>query len=822
MNPRFTRLAALVVWALGYVLMRLAACESAFAVGPEPVGLEVFPSRVVLDSGRDSQGLVAIARYADGSARDVTADAKVAIADEGVVVYENETLVPGAIGETRVTVEWRSRTVDVEVKVNSVNDSQEIGFRREVVPVLTKAGCNSGKCHGAASGKDGFRLSLFGYDAEGDRSRLVDELRGRRINLADPEASLLIHKAIGEVPHTGGGRIARGDEGYDLLVAWIGNGAKPDAPDAVVPTGIRVYPGESVISSPGQLQKLVVLATYSDGSDRDVTRWTTFVSNNPSVAEVNDEGMISSTGTGDAFVLARFDQFVEGSGVIVRPSADGSVPFIFPELDEANYIDRHVHERLKRMHLFPSELADDDTFLRRVSIDLTGSLPTPALRESLMADPSPQKREALIRSLIETPQFRDLWALHWADLLQVRSNNGMSGKALSLYDEWLRRRVHEGRTIDQIVREVIPATGGTFDNPPTNYFQTETSPLLLAEGIAQVFLGTRIQCAQCHNHPFDRWTMDDYYGFASFFGQIKYKQAADPRELTIFNSPGDSLVHPVAGRQVTPRFLGESTPVFEPAEDYRQRLAQWLADRRNVAFARNIANIVWAHFMGTGIVEPIDDFRVSNPPSNPELLDALAEKLVGYGFDVSRLAEDICRSRAYQLSSRTNSSNALDRRNFSHAKVRRMRAEVLLDCISQVTEVAEKYPGLPEGRRAIEIADGATPNYFLTTFGRATRQTPCSCEVKTNPTLSQAMHLLNGETTNEKIKAGGVIRRLLQQHQDPRIVADQLYLRCYSRHPDDSEREQIATRLKGYDNPESGLEDLFWAILNSNEFILNH
>ncbi len=355
------------------------------------------------------------------------------------------------------------------------------------------------------------------------------------------------------------------------------------------------------------------MASYNDGSTRDVTSQTVFLTNNESTASVDEHGVIRSIGKGTAFILARFDQFTEGASVIVRPGT----PLQFPDLPEENFIDKLVHQRLRELNLLPSELSDDEMFLRRVSIDLLGQLPTPDERQQFLQNLDPNKRKALVSSMAKRPEFLDLWTMQWAEMLQLRSNNGISPKALWLYDRWLRERVHEGRSIDTIVRELLPANGGTFENPPANYFQTETSPQLIAESVAQAFLGTRIQCAQCHNHPFDRWTMDDYYGFASFFARVGYKQAADPRELTIFDLGNGELAHPVQGRKVQPTFLGSTAPEFLPGENQRLKLAEWIASKENMAFARNIANRVWAHFFGIGIVDPVDDFRVSNPPSNP-------------------------------------------------------------------------------------------------------------------------------------------------------------------------------------------------------------
>ncbi len=777
----------------------------------------VFPERVSLASGRDAQAIVAMLVRPDGSTTDVTAELNVEC-DQSIVSYEHETLVPVSDGVTTLRATYKEFHYELPVEVRNSKQLDKLGFRKHIVPVFTKLGCNTGKCHGAASGKDGFRLSLFGYDPEGDHFRLTREIAGRRVNLADPEKSLLMNKALGMVPHTGGGLMDEGDANYTQLIEWLQSGAPADPVDAAVPTSISVYPKHVVFSAPNQNQKLIVLASYSDGTIRDVSELAVYLSNNEATAIVSQRGIVQATRPGSAFVMARFDQFTEGTTLIVRPGS----PFEFPDVPENNYIDRLVFNRLKDLNLLPSEVTTDQQFLRRATLDLVGRLPDTEQLDRFVNDPASDKRDRLVDALISESDFKKIWIMHWAELLQIRTSNGMSPKALALYDQWLRQCVDEGKNIDQIVQELLPSSGGTFSNPAANYYQTETSPQLVAESVAQVFLGTRIQCAQCHNHPFDRWTMDDYYGFANFFSQIGYKPGNDPRELTIYNLGQGEIKHPVAGRKVVSKFLGGQAPPLKEGDDAREPLARWLTSKDNPAFARNIANIVWSHFLGTGIIEPIDDFRVSNPPSNPELLDALAEHLVQYNYDVSKLAADICKSRTYQLSVATNASNAQDHRHFSHGKVRRLRAEVLLDCLVQVTKAPERLPGLPENARAIEVADGQVPNYFLTTFGRSTRATPCSCEVKTSPTLSQALHLLNGETTNGKIRQGKVLEDLLAKHADPRKVANELYRLCYGRSPGMRELQEIDQQLSNYPDIHQGLEDLFWAMLNSNEFVFNH
>lgn len=780
--------------------------------------LQVFPAAVSLTSGRDIQRVIVLRRQPDGSTEDVTAQATFTASDPQIFRVESGRIHPLADGGSRLQIRVGDSAAEIPVTVADSAVHPDLNFRSEVLATLTKAGCNSGKCHGAASGKDGFRLSLFGYDPAGDQYRLTREIPGRRVNVSAPDRSLLIQKALGNVDHTGGQCVQEDSPELQTLLSWIQTGAPADPETAAVPLRLRVYPEEAIFPQKGGTQQLLVMAEFSDGTDRDVTDLAVFLSNNDAAAGVNAGGVVTANGSGSAFILARFDQFTEGTAIIVRPGTE----YRFPEITPVNDVDRLVFARWQNLHLLPSEVCSDDVFLRRATIDLTGRLPSPEELRAFQADPAADKRSRMIDQLLESPDFTELWVMRWAELLQIRTSNGVSPKGLLLYDRWLRERVRAGVTIDKIVKELLPATGGTFENPATSYYQTETTPQLLAENVAQSFLGTRIQCAQCHNHPFDRWTMDDYYGFASFFSQVGYKQAQDPREIMIFNAAAGGLKHPVGDRDAVPTFLGAGTAVLPAGADYREVLAAWLPTPANPAFGRNLANVVWSHFFGMGIVEPVDDVRVSNPPSNPALLQYLGEKLSRDGYDIKPLVREICNSRTWQLSTQRNDSNRLDERHFSHGKVRRMRAEVLLDCISQVTATADDFRGLPAGSRAIQIADGQTPNYFLSTFGRSTRATACSCEVKTSPTLSQALHLLNGETTSGKIAEGQLIERLLQQQDDPLIVVRELYVRCLSREPSQAELEKIQARLEEQGDLQQSLTDLFWALLNSNEFVFNH
>ena len=487
--------------------------------------------------------------------------------------------------------------------------------------------------------------------------------------------------------------------------------------------------------------------------------------------------------------MARFETYTVGSQFIVLPKG---LKFQYPqEARDPTTSTSLVGDKLRKLRIAPSGVCDDATFLRRATLDIVGLTPTVDEYNRFMTSTDPAKRSKLVDELLERKEFSEIWVNKWAELLQIRSTITVSYKSMFLYYNWLVERLSKNMPMDQMVQELLGASGGTFKNPATNFYQTTTETLPLTESVAQVFMGMRIQCAQCHNHPFDRWTQDDYYGFAAFFAQIGRKGAEDYRETIVFNSGGGEVNHPVGGRVMAPKFLGGEVPDVR-GKDRRVVLAKWLASPQNPWFAASFANRVWAHFMGVGIVEPVDDFRVSNPASNPELLEALGKHFTETKYDLKALVRDICNSRTYQRATQRNETNAGDERNFAHALVRRIKAENLLDTISGVTETKDKFQGLPVGARAVQIADGQSTTYFLTTFGRATRETPCSCEVKMEPTLSQALHLLNGDTVNAKIKQGGVIPKLMTAKKLPEERLTELYIRCLSRKPTKEERASPA------------------------------
>lgn len=797
-------------------ILMLASATSIQAIAP--VSIAVFPPDVNVQSARGKQRIIVQASYADGITRDVTAQAKVTISDPKIAKIVDLEVLPVGDGKCSIAVEFEGKTTQVPVDVKDATKDRPISFKLDVMPIFLRNGCNQGGCHGAARGKDGFRLSLFGFDPDGDHYRLTRELNGRRINLAIPEESLLVEKSIGKVPHTGGQKFAVGEQYYNDLVRWVDAGGPQDPAGIPTPVSVDLFPKSALLDGKGSTQQLIVRAKYSDGSERDVTSLALFLSSNDSSGKVSPNGLVTAGDRGEAFVMARFSTFTVGVPFIVLPK---DLKFSFPPTPEKNYIDTLVNAKLKNLRIAPSATCSDEVFLRRIFIDLTGMLPSVEEYKTFMANKSADKREQLVKELMERKEFSELWVLKWAELLQIRSSNQVSYKATLLYYNWLQDRIARNVPLNQWVQELLGANGGTFNNPVTNYYQNETDILKVTENVAQVFMGMRIQCAQCHNHPFDRWTMDDYYGFAAFFTQIGRKRTDDPRELVVFNSGSGEINHPVGGRRMAPKYLGGEVPDVV-GKDRRGLMAEWLASPKNPYFATNLSNMVWTHFFGLGIINEVDDVRVSNPPSNSELLQELGKKFTEYNYDFKRLVKDIVLSNSYQLSTQTNSSNESDTKNFSHSSIRRIKAETFLDCISQVTETKNKFPGLPLGARAVQIADGQVSNYFLTTFGRATRESVCSCEVKLDPTLSQSLHLLNGDATTQRITQGNLIGKLLKEKKTPEEILDEIYIRCLSRMPSADEKTKVLALVNAEKDKKQVLEDAFWAVLNTREYMFNH
>ncbi|WP_339743048.1 DUF1549 and DUF1553 domain-containing protein [uncultured Rubinisphaera sp.] len=720
--------------------------------------------------------------------------------------------------------------------LSSSSIADEISFRRDVMPVLFRAGCNSGTCHGAASGKDGFHLSLFGYDPKGDYFRISEEMIGRRVNVALPEQSLLLRKATGSVPHTGGKLFDSESPYYATLMKWIEEGAKDDAGPVPEVVGLELSTESLVFDRAGVQESIQVTALASDGSRRDVTDLARYHSNNASVVDIDFDGQITAKGSGDSHVFARFNRFTVGVEIIVLPSAEN---FDWPDPPVVNYIDQLVFDRLQKLRIVPSELSDDETFLRRITLDLAGRAPTIAEYDSFMEQTAENKREQKIEELLNDDAFADLWTTLWAEQLRVMGGNyapvGTHIKAADAFYEWIRTQLRNDRPLNEFVAEMVSASGSNLINGPSNMYTMlvhgpRFQPKAYAADFSQVFLGVQIQCAECHNHPFDRWTMDDYYSFVSFFSGIKRKPGVEPREQRIYYDTSVAPAqHLVDGRPMPARTLGATEPV-EHDGDPRQQLADWLTSADNEMFSRNLANRIWAQLIGRGVVEPVDDVRISNPPTNEPLLRALSDHLVDSGFNLRSLVRDICNSRVYQLSSQPNESNRSDTRQFSHARLRRLRADVLMDSVVTVTNVPRNFSGFPEGTRAIDVyprvaGDTSGPQYgdqFFETFGRSSRATICACETKSEPTLSQSLHMAVGDTLRARLGAGGYINELLDAKESPESIIKELFILALCRQPTPEEISSLLALIEDSPKDSAFYEDIFWGLLNSTEFAFNH
>jgi hypothetical protein len=704
-----------------------------------------------------------------------------------------------------------------------------VSFRLDVMPVFFRAGCNSGGCHGAAIGKDGFHLSLFGYDPAGDYYRLTQQIVGRRVDLAAPEQSLLLLKAIGAVPHSGGRRFKNDSELYQTLLRWIQQGAPDDKDSVATVTGISLVPDKVVFSGKVTKQPLQLIAKYSDGTSRPVNRLALYLTNNKSTADIDDNGLVTAGKRGDTFVFARFSKYTAGAEIIVLPQDKN---FKFPKIVETNYIDHLVDTKLQQLRILPSALSPDEEFVRRVYFDLIGLPPTPDDFKAFIASKDKDKRAKLIDTLLARDEFSDLWATKWAEMLKIVSDNnssyGTDRKAAYDYYEWIREQVRKNTPLDQFARMQIASKGSNLQDPAVNLYtmlpQGQYDPKAVAQDITQIFTGMRIQCAQCHNHPFDRWTQDDYYSFVSFFTGVKRKVASEARELYVYDDPNaPPAKHLLTGALMPAKFLGGASPDVK-GKDPREALAEWLTAKDNPLFRQNMANRIWANFFGRGIVDPVDDVRISNPPSNRELLEALGQHLADYDFDAKKLMRDICNSRTYQLSSDANASNKDDDQMFSHAHLRRLRADVLLDTIAQVTNTPSSFNEEPAGLRATQLYEGSrrSGSYFLKTFGLSQRDSVNVSETRSEPTLAQALHLVNGDTIQGKIDKSPVIQELLAQKKKPEEIIDALFIRAVSRKPSEPEKKKLLALVQPTPNDRKAYDDIFWALLNSTEFAFNH
>jgi hypothetical protein len=795
----------------------------------QPAGLTAQPAAIELVGPRATQQLVITGKYADGSFRDLTPFCEFkAEAANLVTIEEGGFLRPKANGTTNLVVKAGGQEIKVPLTVKDLEKPSPVSFRRQFIAALNVGGCNMGACHGTPSGKGGFKLSLRGFDPDADFLQLTRDVSGRRTDRLDADSSLILLKGLGKVSHEGSARFPESSVAAQTLRAWLAEGMQPDPADLPALQKVEIIPGARVLNAPGKWQQLSVLARFADGSVQDVTRLTVFSSSDPGVATVSTGGLVEFSQTGEVAVLCRYlDQMPSVRLMYLEPRKG----FQWNSPQENNYVDKFTFAKLKMLSIPPSELCTDQEFIRRASFDIIGTLPTGDEVKKFLDDKAPDKRAKLVDALLDRPEYADFWTLKWADVLR-NNRKTLAVKGIHVYQRWLHGHMEANTPFDQMVRELITASGSTFGNPAANYYRVAKDPQNLAETTAQLFCGVRMQCAKCHNHPFERWTQDDYYSMAAFFARVKLKKdSMEPggaKEQNtgaeiVYGERSGEVTQPRTGKVMPPKFLGGAVPQVPPGADRREFLAIWLTSNDNPFFAKSVVNRIWFHLNGRGIVEPVDDFRDSNPSANDELLDALAKDFVEHKFDLKHAIRTIVTSRTYQLSAQGNELNKDDNKYFSHAITKLLPAEPLLDAVCQATEVPEKFGGLPMGTRAIQLPDGEVNHIFLKTFGQPGRELACECERESDSNLAQALQLINGPTINEKMRSGNNrLARLLGKNLPEADILNELYLATLSRPAQEAEVKAALSHVAKATDKRKAWEDVQWALLNSKEFLFRH
>jgi hypothetical protein len=794
----------------------------------QAAALRVAPEAVVLEGNFARCQLVVIAPPADERAADLTHQATYASSDPAIVtVGPTGLLLAKNNGKAAVTVTANGVAQAVPVTVNGVVPQPVIGLREHVIPILTRAGCNAGACHASQYGKGGFKLSVFASQPEEDHRTMTHDNYGRRIDRLDPAGSLLLLKATARVPHGGGPRLEPGSVDYQVLLQWQKNGSPGVGAKVPEVTGLRLFPARR-IGTIGAVQQLRVTAAFDDGKERDVTAWARFTTMDEGVVRVSPAGKAEMVGKGQTTVLVRFEDHAEIATFVV--------PY-FDKVDltgwqERNFIDRYAAAKFREIGIGPSPLCDDATFLRRAFLDAIGTVPTPEQARAFLESKGTDKRDQLIDALlgltgdpakdIHNNAYAAWWALKWADLIRSSSNN-LGEQGMWALHNWMTASFRDNKRFDRFVSELITARGSTFSNGPANYYRVGGNNQEWTEATSQIFLGVRVQCAKCHHHPFEKISQADYYSFAAFFARVGTKTSQEfgifANETLVVVRPDGEVGHPKTGAILRPTPLHGKPITTEPA-DRRQALAAWLTATDNPYFARNIVNRYFGYLMGHGLVEPIDDVRATNPPSNPELLDALAADFVNNGYDVKQLLRTIMRSRLYQLQSEPTSANATDGRYYSHHYVKRLPAEALQDALDAVTGVPTKFAKVPLGTRAIELPDSRYDNYLLSTFGKPRREGVCECERVSEPNLAQALHILNGDIVTTKVAAPqGRVAQLVASKRPPDEIVTELYLATLTRFPTTKELEACRALLAGAEGPLAFYQDLQWSLINSKHFL---
>ena len=718
--------------------------------------------------------------------------------------------------------------------VIAAEPSGQVSFVNDVVPLLTKSGCNTGVCHAkAGSGQNGFQFSLLGFEPQEDFEHLVNEGRGRRLFPASPEQSLLLLKATGIVPHGGGVRLEPNSKSYDLLLGWIRQGANYDGDSAPKLIAFEVVPREGSVN-PNETQQLTAVARYSDGSQREVTDLALYEANDRAMAEVNGSGLIHfSDIPGKAAIMLRYQGRVAVYNASIRMAA--TVDSLPPS---KNFVDDFVFANLKAIGVPPSPVCDDATFLRRVTLDMAGRLPTEEEASAFFVSQETNKRDQVIDALLRSPDYADYFANKWTALLKNRRDDASDLKSNFAFHAWIRDSLLANKPYDQLVRELLAATGTVIGNPAVAWYKRVKEPKEQLEDVAQLFLGVRMQCAQCHHHPFERWSQDDYYSLSAFFSQVGRKPSNTRGEDLIFHKRGIATAKNIkTGAALKPAALGDSIPEIAADEDPRLKLVDWMASKANPFFAKALVNRYWKHFLQRGLVEPEDDIRDTNPATNPELLAALEKHFIDSSFDLKSLVRVITQSNAYQLSSTPNQYNIADRQNYSRYYPRRLQAEMLLDAIDAVTESQTDFPNLPSGTRAIALPDNsynrASP--FLKVFGRPESESVCECERVQSSSLAQSLHLINAGDVKAKLnQQNGRADRLAKEARPTEEKVRELYRAAFAREPRADELQialeylaEVRTDAAGQplDSAQSNrlnMQDLIWALINTKEFLFNH
>jgi hypothetical protein len=784
--------------------------------------LTVYPTRVALDGARDEQRLGVLGQLPDGSQKELTRLARFTSANPAIATVTAAGLVqPVGDGETTITVQANNQSAQVPVKVVKAMGDSLVSFSREVVPVLTRMGCNQGACHGSQHGKGGFRLSLRGFDPVFDHSQIVQSAEGRRVVLSDPERSILLLKPTLTLDHGGGERFAVHSREYEVLKRWLEDGApEPTVKDPFV-TGLEVWPVKRILV-PHERQQILVRAAWSDGRSEDVTPTAQFDSLNEGVATVTPGGLITAKARGETHIMVRFG----GQATVMQvtsPYAHLKSPQVFPA---NNFVDTKLAAKWRDLGLVPSGLCSDEEFLRRVYLDTIGTLPAPDEVKKFLAEKSPDKRRQAIDRVLTRPEFIDFWALKWGDLLKI-NRESLEQRGMWSFHNWVRAQIRDNRPVDAMVRDIITAEGSTFTEGPANFYLTANSPADWSETATQIFLGVRIGCAKCHQHPFEKWSQEDYAGMSAFFVRLGTKRSEEfglfGGERVIYLKNAGEQYHQRKGYLVKPHPL--DGPVMDDPLDRRVQLAKWLTAPENPLFARNMVNRFWGYLMGRGLVEPLDDMRATNPASNPELLDALAQDFVTHKYDLKHLLRTILNSRAYQLSARMTDGNKADGGNVHYTRftVRRLTAEQLADAIDFATATQTKYPGLPLGTRAIALPDAEAKSFLLEVFGKPARRITCECERTMQPNIAQALHLISGEFLAPKFNdVKGRVTKLFAQKKKLSEIIEELYLVTISRPPRPEELDRAVRWVNAAPNPREGVQDLLWTLLNSREFLFNH